>query len=383
MRQYERGSGSRIYTADGSSALDFVCGYGPVILGHGHPRITKVVADCLSNGLLLPGSRRIEDALRERLRALFGDHRDVTFLKTGSEAVAAAIRLARLATGRPRVLRSGFHGWHDGLIDGKVGWHNWDNLRYAADRVPGTLGQFADEGVDLATASTLDEFQRLLADHAGELAAVVVDPIQLREPEEELQALRRLCRQTGTVLILDETKTAFRTHPAGVDRRYDVESDLIVAGKGLANGLPLSAVIGDPSLLQTRKTRIKGTFNAELASLSAACETLAVLEETAGAIHLDEIGSRLIDGLNRVFKEYEVADTLSAVPYRWASMPHIHAATDNQAAQELRSAFVDECERQGALFLDGHNSFLSTAHDAGDIDECLQLAAAALERMRG
>ncbi|MEV4344508.1 aminotransferase class III-fold pyridoxal phosphate-dependent enzyme [Actinoplanes sp. NPDC049596] len=381
MREYVRGSGAHIFTSDGDAVVDFVCGYGPVILGHGHERVNKAIENTLATGVLLPGSARLENQVRERLQSLFGDHRDVHFLKTGSDAVAASIRLARLATGRWKVARCGFHGWHDGLIDGKIGWHNWDNVRQEAAKVPGTLGAFSADGVELAAESTLGEFQRIFSDHGHELAAVVIDPIQLLDPEVELPAIRELARRSGALFILDETKTAFRTHPAGIDRMYSLRSDFIVAGKGLANGLPLSSVIADPSLLNTRKARIKGTFNAELAALAAASETLAVLEEEDGAQRLTATGTALIDGLNKLFAEHDVASQLSAVPYRWPSMPHVHAATDDPGAQSLRTAFIGECEKQGALFMDGHNSFLSLAHDVQDIDHSCAAAAAALEKV--
>lgn len=235
------GAGAHVWDDRGRRFIDWICGYGPVVLGHSDTRVVNAVHRQLLEGTLLPGDSAIESALAQRLIPLFPGSEACVFLKTGSEAVAAAVRFARIATGRSQVLRVGFHGWHDGLIDGKVGWHNWDNVRSSSPPVPGALSLGYQTGLARAVA---DIEHRIRGPEGERFAALVLDPIQVPDPERDLPRLRAACSDTGTVFILDETKTAFRVALGGVQARHRVRADITVAGKALANGMPLSSVLG-------------------------------------------------------------------------------------------------------------------------------------------
>ena len=349
----------------GRRFIDWICGYGPVVLGHSDTRVANAVHRQLLEGTLLPGDSAIESALAERLVALFPGADTCVFLKTGSEAVAAAVRFARIATGRSQVLRVGFHGWHDGLIDGKVGWHNWDNARSSSPPVPGALAHGYETGTGRAAA----DIEHRVRQPAGEqLAALLLDPIQVPDPERDLPRLRAACSDTGTVFILDETKTAFRVALGGVQARHRVRADITVAGKALANGLPLSSVLGPAELICRKRARVKGTFSAERAALAAAHATLDVLENEDVCAHLSTIGSALIDSVNEVLQGTAAGGLVQAVPYRWNCMPHLHASSYDVQAQECRHALVADIMAHGALLLEKHNSFVNAAHTIDDVD---------------
>lgn len=316
---------------------------------------------------LLPGRSDIEHTLRERLLAHYPAADTCVFLKTGSEAVAAAIRFARAHTGRRTVLRVGFHGWHDGLIDPKIGWHNWDNVRTPASDPPG-VPPAAASGVEIDHARTSDDIAgRLHATDKPALATVVVDPIQLTDATRDLPRLRRACDDAATFLVLDETKTAFRVAPGGVQALYQVHADLTVAGKALANGLPLSSVLGPADLVRPKATRVKGTFSGERAALAAAHATLDALENDDLCTRLDAIGAALIAAVNDALADTPMSHLVTAVPYRWNAMPHLHAATDDPTALHARHQLVASCQQRGVLLLDGHNSFVNAAHNHDDI----------------
>lgn len=372
-----RGAGAHVWDDRGRRFVDWICGYGPIVLGHGDTRVANAVHRQLLEGTLLPGDSAVESTLAQRLIALFPGSDVCVFLKTGSEAVAAAVRFARIATGRSRVLRVGFHGWHDGLIDGKVGWHNWDNVRLPSPPVPGVVAFGYEIGMEPVTA----DIEHQIREPAGQrFAALVLDPIQVPEPERDLARLRAACSDTGTVFILDETKTAFRVALGGVQARHRVRADITVAGKALANGLPLSSVLGPAELICPKRARVKGTFSAERAALAAAHATLDVLEKEDVCVHLSTIGSTLIDSINEVLRGTAAGELVRAVPYRWSCMPHLHADSSDAHAQECRRVLVAGAMANGVLLLEKHNSFVNAAHTIDDVDMTADAFRQALAR---
>jgi glutamate-1-semialdehyde 2,1-aminomutase len=359
-----RGSGPYVWDQHDRRYVDWVCGLGPVVLGHGHPAVVEAVTDSLRSGNLFPGGRsRTEHALADRITSLFPGSDRCHFLKTGSEAVAWAVRLARRATGRRAVLRVGFHGWHDGLAQGQAQWNDWDWTEVVPGTEPG--------GLDLPEFYHPAGSQDLVS-HLEDLlnrgfAGVLLDPIQLRHPERDLLQVRQACDRAGTLLILDETKTAFRIAMGGVQELTGVRADLTVAGKAMANGLPISSVVG-PTELLGRQARAKGTFSSEQSAIAASLATLSVLDERDGCVRIAETGSRLIDGLNGVLAGHPVGQYLRAVPYRWPAMPHVHAPRDNPIAQECRTAVLRATAVGGALLLDRHASFVGLSHGEEEVE---------------
>jgi glutamate-1-semialdehyde 2,1-aminomutase len=190
--------------------------------------------------------------------------------------------------------------------------------------------------------------------------------MQLSEPASDLRSLRAACDRTGSVLILDETKTAFRIAMGGVQELTGVKADLTIAGKAMANGLPLSCVVGRAELLG-RRSRAKGTFSSELAAMAASLATLAVLDDVDGCARITEIGGQLLDGLQRVLADHPVGQYLSAVPYRWPAMPHVHARSDDPIGQRCRTTVLRETAMRGALLLDKHPSFVGITHTKADV----------------
>jgi len=337
--------------------------------------VTAAVSERLANGSLFPGGRtRVEEQLQERLIAFFPAGERCHFLKTGSEAVAWAVRLARRSTGRLPVVRVGFHGWHDGLADGAVQWNDWDRAPVGLEIVPGSL-DLRDFYLP-ASAHDLSIIVDLLL--ATPYAALLVDPIQLAEPGPDLSLLRMACDRSGAVLILDETKTAFRIAMGGVQQLTGVQADLTIAGKAMANGLPLSCVIGRTDLLG-RAARAKGTFSSELSAIAASLATLAVMDEVEGCTRIAATGGQLIEGLNRVLLGHPAGKHLKAVAFRWPAMPHVHAKCDDAVAQRCRTEVLRDTAIGGALLLDKHTSFVGITHTAADVGFTTEAFAAALD----
>jgi glutamate-1-semialdehyde 2,1-aminomutase len=375
--RFERGSGSRCWDDRGREYIDFICGYGPVILGHAHPAVTEAVSKQLARGTLFPSSSRILDEFVSTLRELFTYAEDVVVLKTGSEAVAAAIRLARAYTGREKILRCGFHGWHDQVVAPYVRWHQYDVSARTARTLRGVPNDLHGSVVVTWYGSRFEELLTSIDALGPSLAAVVIDPVELQPPfAANAKSLVERARGVGALAVLDESKTGFRVSLQGVQGLYGVEPDMTILSKGIANGLPISVVIGSGEVIRLRNdVKIKGTYSNELSAVAAALATIQVLRETDLEATLWRRGRQLIDGLNRAFRRFGVADDMVAVPFHWPCMPYIWF---RGGGSQLRADFHGQLLRRGVLMLPDHMNFVSLAHTAADIEDALTAAEDAL-----
>jgi glutamate-1-semialdehyde 2,1-aminomutase len=283
----------------------------------------------------------------------------VRFLKTGAEAVAAALRLARVATGRDLVLGCGYHGWHD--------WCQGAGL----------------EGVPASTRALFAELpfndparaREAIRERGDRLAAVVIEPVVAAEPSREwLDVLRAETTRAGAVLVFDEIKTAFRLAVGGAAERYDVRPDLAVLGKALANGFPLAVVGGRRDLMQgVARTWISSTLATESVALAAARATLEVFERDAVCAHLHGVGTRLLHGLQRLQRDH--GGVVTGVG-GMAEMCFLSYATE-----PLGRAVAAECARRGLLFKRTAYNFVSLAHDETAVDRALATVEEVLEEV--
>src|SRR6266566_805059 len=243
-----RASGCRVWDPDGGEYVDYVMALGAVALGYGHPAVNRAAEAAIAAGVVGPlppvAEQQLADALAMRIPWL----EQVRFLKTGAEAVAAAVRIARVATGREHVLGCGYHGWLDWCQGG-------------AEGIPAPVrALFAELPFNDVAAA-----REMIRERGRQLAAVVIEPVVVAEPTREwLDVLRAETQNVGAVLIFDEIKTGFRVAIGGAAERYGVRPDLAVLGKALANGFPLAAVGGRADLMAAAtRTWISSTLATE------------------------------------------------------------------------------------------------------------------------
>jgi len=312
--------------------------------------------------------------LHSELLRLFPDTANSIVLKTGSEGVAAAIRLARSATRKSKVVRCGFHGWHDEFVSPYTSWHLYETGHVRPRKVPGVPRDPSDSLVLKWDGEDVQQLAKLLSTNSSEIAALILDPIQLREPlEENLQYIRQLTSEVGVAFILDEIKTGFRVSLRGVQGLYNIKPDLTIFSKAIANGFPLSVVLGKEEYMRhLYDARIMGTYNNELISVAAAVATLSILKKPGAVEWLSKIGQMLIDGLNSILDRYNLLNDVSAVPYRWSCLPAIWFHSNSEKAKKLlpilRAAWTD----QGLLLLPNHPNFTCLAHTHQDIKDALK-----------
>jgi glutamate-1-semialdehyde 2,1-aminomutase len=278
----------------------------------------------------------------------------VRFLKTGAEAMAAAVRLARVATGRESILGCGYHGWLDWCQGGEGVPHSTRGLY---DELP-----FND-------ANAAREQIRSIGDR---LAAVVFEPLVVTEPDPEwLRTLREETAHAGALLVVDEIKTVGRLAVGGACERYGIRPDLTVIGKAIANGFPLAAVGGRAEVMAgVSRTWISSTLATEFVSLAAARATLGVMTSHQVPEHLHRIGGRLLNGLSTLRRQNP--DLVAGVG-GVAEMCFLQYA-DEAASRAVTAA----CAHGGLLFKRSAYNFVSLAHTEGEIDRSLEVLAEAL-----
>jgi len=334
-------SGARVRTADGLDLLDWTMALGAVALGYAHPKVVEAAERAVRDGAVGPLPHRLEVEVAERLCAAYPGAQQARFLKTGAEGVAAAVRIARVATGRDRVVHAGYSGWLDGP----------------------TIGA----GVPAATAALwttvpFDDVAALEAAVArgGAPAAILLEPVVERAPSAAWLAASRRLADERTVLIFDEIKTGFRLGQGGAAGRWGVTPDLAVLGKAIANGFPLAAVVGRADLMSAvRSTWISSTLATEFVALAAARAVLDVWAEADVAGHLAAVGGAVLEGLA----------PLAAPGLEVCGLPEMWFLRFGDGERERR--FLLECVKRGVLLKRGGYNFPSLSHERSDVDETL------------
>ena len=343
-----RASGATLWDEDGHAYTDFCNALCAVTLGYAHPKVNAAVVAQVQDGAVFSLSHRLEAEVAERICAFVPCAEMVRFGKNGSDATTAAIRVARAHTGRDRVLMCGYHGWQD--------WSIGTTARNKG--VPKAVS-------DLTTPFRYDNLPALVAlldQYAGEVAAIIMEPMNVAAPSPGyLAGVRALATRHDVVLIFDETITGFRVHEGGAGALFGVTPDLATFGKGLANGFPLAAVAGKRALMmEMEEIFFSTTMGGEAVSLAAARAVLDILDREPVMSHLRVRGSEI---------EAEVEEILAAS----GAGAFTHLSGDptwsfiNFTPPEgvdpfaLKTLFLQETFARGVFTLGTHN--LSYAHD--------------------
>ena len=355
-RRMTRSLGCRIWDEAGREYLDYVMALGAVALGYGHPAVTRAAIEAVEQGVVGSLPPVLEEEVAAELCRRMPWVERIRFLKTGAEAVAAAVRLARVATGREAVLGCGYHGWLD-----------WCQGGNAVGVPAATQALYAE--IPFNDAARTRERIRAAGDR---LAAVVFEPVILGAPDPEwLSVVREETARAGALLVVDEIKTVCRLGVGGGCERYGIRPDLVVLGKAIANGFPLAAVGGRAEVMElVRRTWISSTLATESVALAAAKATLSVASEASVPTHLTRIGQRLLDGFRSLASRYEAIVSGAAGV---AEMCHLEYR-DEPTSGRVATA----CAERGLLMKRGAYNFVSLAHDEAIVDRSLAILDDAL-----
>lgn len=311
--QIVRGKGCRVWDVDGNEYIDFRNALGPVTLGYAVPEVNAAIEAQLKNGIIFGHPHPLEGEVAKLLCAAIPCAERVRFLKTGGEALAATIKIARDATGRNQILHCGYNGWLQGLSRGG-----------AATAV--AMGPCApDKGVPAPISSLhhslpwgdIEPWKAAFAEEGADIAACMVacDYADMEQGREFLPALRKLTREHGALLILDEIVTGFRLALGGAQEYFGFEADMAVFSKGIANGMPLSVYAGRADLIEAAKgLGISSTFGGETLSLAACRAVIGIYREHGVVQHLWDAGRELWGRVQALFDEKDVPLQILGAP---------------------------------------------------------------------
>ena len=358
----ERGRGCRVWDVDGNEYVDYILGLASITLGYAYPAVTEAVARQLGEGSIFSLPHPLEVEVAERLIELIPCAEQVRFLKTGSEANAAAVRIARAATGRDVLVYCGYHGWHD----------------FYAATTPRSKGVPKGTG-DLIVPfgfNDLASLERALDERRGRVAAVIMEAVLLDAPAAGfLEGVKKAAHDHGALLIFDEIVSGFRWAVGGAQEYFGLAPDLATFGKGMANGLPLSAVVGRAELMREfEDVFVSSTFGGDTLALAAARATIDEFQRKPVIAHLWAVGRRFQTG-------FRLAAAQAGVPADCVGFPVHPKIVFRHAKDEtnrmLMSLFLQETARRGVIFhFAGFN--VSFSHQASDVDASLEACADAL-----
>lgn len=400
---YSHARDARIWDVDGNEFIDYILGQGPMLFGHTPACVVEALRRQLEKGILYAGQCEDEVVAAELMAQHIPCAEMVRFNCTGSEAVHAALRLARSATEREKILRfeGHYHGWLDTIAwnppspDADLGPRENPTMR------PSSKGQLASYGDSLVVRpwNDLALLETTFAEHGDALAAVICDPFACAAgliPAEKpfLQRLRELCTRHGAVLIFDEVITGFRVDPGGAQAYYGVTPDLATFAKAMGGGLPVAAVAGRADLmsLYTSGTVHSGTYNAMALVMAGTRAALEHLYADNGAVlqRAHASGRRLCEELEALAERYGLPLELRGVNSVFSTSfvpPGASRVTDlrsaRQADAELGRHFVRALQDHGVLVTTFGIWFVSTVHSDADIDETAAAAGKAMAEIAG
>ncbi|WP_416971051.1 aspartate aminotransferase family protein [Streptomyces sp. 4F14] len=354
----ERASGAYVWDVDGNRYVDFILAYGTVILGHADPVVSEAVVREIRDGFAITLRKKVQVELAELLVSVVPNADRVFLLKSGSDATSAAVRLSRAYTGRERVIRWGYNGWHDWCAGRPAG------VPETAQRTVSTF-RYND------LASLEQEFRR----HPGEVACLLMMPFEEEPPAEGfLTAAAELAREHGALFVLDEMRSGFRVALGGAQERYEVQADIATFSKAMANGYPISAVVGREEVMRTvGDVHIGSTFHVNGAEMAGAVATVTRLRDSDALKNIEELGAALQRGMAEQIGRSGLDAHVLGVP----QMPFMRFRhTDDRVRRNIQDAFYTETTRRGVLFHPNHHWYINAAMTHDDIETALDATAA-------
>lgn len=388
---YQAGRGSSFTDVDGQTFVDYVMSWGPLILGHAHPQVVEAVQQAAAAGLSFGAPCPAEVKLAEKVVSSYPGCEMVRFTSSGTEAVMSAIRLARGFTGKDRILK--FEGCYHGHVD---------SLLVKAGSGLATFGTPSSLGVpgclaELTVVVPLDDEEALEAAfrrYGEELACAIIEPVPanaglLLQRQEFLHKLAELCRQYGTLLILDEVISGFRLGPGGAAELFHLTPDLVTFGKVIGGGMPVGAYGGRREILENvaplGPVYQAGTLSGNPVAMAAGLTTLQVLEQTDGWQKLDELGRALEEAVVPLLEGRGSFVRLGSLFWFYLAAgqpPRRFSAIDPQAAERYKAFHRALLERGVYLAPSAYEvGFLSTAHTWEDLEHTSRAVAEALKEV--
>jgi len=362
----ERAEGSHIYDVDGNEYIDYVLALGPITLGYCYPAVDEAVREQLEKGIIYGLLSPLEVEAAKELTDAIPCAEMVRFLKSGAEVTSAAARIARAYTGREKIASCGYHGWHD----------NWTAARNDGG-VPRALEQY----ILTFPFGDLGAVERLFAENKNRIAAIfVTPPTAVEEQAEFLKGLREIATREGALLIYDEIVTGFRIARGGAQEYFGVVPDLACFAKGMANGMPVAAVVGKREIMQkAEKLVISTTYGGEALSLAALVAACREYREKDVIGKIWRTARKIFDGINAAARKHGFPPVCVGLAPA-AAMKLVPEGDTN--LDDMWFFFLKECARRGVLMRRGGCLFVTYSHSDEDAEKTIAVCDEVLGELR-
>lgn len=352
------GQGSHVWDVDGNEFIDYPLALGPITLGYNYPATVEAVCNQMRKGSTFSLMHPLEVEVAELLTESIPCAEMIRFAKNGADVTSAAIRLSRVYTGREHIACCGYHGWHDWYI-ASTDYNNG---------VPSTLKEY----IHTFKYNDIASLEKIFSEYPNKIAAVIMEPVTIELPKNNfLEKVKDLAHKNNALLIFDEIVTGFRLSLGGAQEYFQVIPDLATVGKGMANGLPISALVGKKEIMQeAAKMFFSTTYGGETLSLAATKATVNEMRERKVQDHFWKIGGVLKEKTGRLVNKYRLNDFIKVTglaPKFW-----IEFIDDKGDEYEiLKGLFFQESVNRGILI--GGLQYISYSHSEEDIEKTLEV----------
>ena len=351
------GNGSHFTDVDGNEYLDYLMGLGPITLGYNYPAVNTAIIEQLNQGILFSLPHQVEVEVSELISSIIPHAEMVKFEKSGSNAVTAAVRAARGFTKRDVIAYCGTGGV----------WHDWQAAMVSRD---GGVPKFNKNLIKIFDYDDYEGLEQIFEDNPEEIAAIVLEPTIYEKPSNIfLKKVREIADKNNSLLILDEIVTGFRFDLMGAQKMFGIKGDLVCFGKGMGNGLPITAITGPEEFMKVfDELWVSSTNNSESLSMAGTIATINEMKTKKTIEHCWKMGTKLFEGWNKIADENNLNSKMIGYPIR---MKLQCFDSKNNPSNDLKSLTIQEMIKKG-IFMSPGVTFLSYSHTVQDIEFTLQ-----------
>lgn len=353
----QKAKGSKVYDVDGNEFVDFISALGCISLGYNDEDIMNAVKKQMEEGTIFSLPHPIEHIMAEKLVEHIPSAEMVRYGKNGTDATSAAVRLARAYTERDYVVVCGYHGWQD--------WYIGSTTR--SKGVPKDVQKLTLK----FEYNNIESLKKQFDEHKDQIACVIMEVMNFEWPKEGfLQEVKELCRKNGALLIFDETVTGFRYAMGGAQEYFGVTPDISTFGKGMANGYPVSAVVGRAEVMkEMEEIFFSGTFGGDCLALAASLAVIKKMEEKPVLGHMRAQGKKISDAVTKIIGDTGADDFLAMGGHPAWTILNI-SDTPLYSSWTIKTLFLQEMFARGILTLGSHET--TWAHDDNDIEKIIK-----------
>ena len=367
----DSGKGCKIKDVDNNEYIDMLAAYGPIIIGYREEEIDNAVIEQIQNkGFCMTLTQSTQNELINKIKKYIPSCEKSIIVKTGSDASTLAIRIARGYTDKNKILRCGYHGWHDWCVEEKGGIPN---------KAYSDVLEFE--------YNNLSSLEKLFQENKGEVAAVIMQPIftplvkEVQFPNNNFLAeVKKLCEKYSSLLIFDEIRTCFRVNMGGAQKEYNVVPDLTLIGKAMANGYPISAVVGKKEVMNiaSHKVFVSSTFFPNSFEQIASLKTIDFLEYNNVLELIKKNGQNFSDKILSIIDKKKINCNFSGAPW----MPFISFNNYEETVnRKMRTIFYSYLIRSGVFLAPFHHGYIMYRHSQKDLNNVLDVIESAFENL--